>query len=85
MGKQGQVYEVVVTVRVNYWLADDDVHDDNSGLESRVLRVIANDILDGWITEKEGLDSIGFVPLSEFDLYDMGDREFDMYREDQRL
>lgn len=81
--KQGRVYEVVATIRVNYWLEDDSVYNDDS-LDQRVLKVIANDILDGWITESDGLDSMGFVPIDEFAITDYGDREFDIHKEDSR-
>lgn len=87
MKKQGQTYQVTVTLKVNYWLVDDDIQDVTGKIENRVLNVIAHDILDGWIDEGEGLVSMRFTPLSEIypNLSDYGDREFDLYREDQKL
>ena len=85
--KNGQTYEVTVTLRVNYWLGDDDVQNIDSDIEDRVLKVVAHDILDGWIKDGEGLVSMGFVPLSEIypNVSDYADREFDLYRENERL
>lgn len=88
MKKQGQTYRVTVTLEVNYWLNDDDVSDPKSGIENRVLNVVAHDILDGWIKNREGLVSMDFVPLY-YDtnpiISDYADREFDLYRENERL
>lgn len=84
MSKTGRVYEVTATIKVNYWLADDDRWwtdgPDSDRLEERVLRAISNDILDGWITSKD--TSISYHPVQDDD---REDREFDLYREGKRV
>lgn len=84
MAKQGRVYEVTATIKVNYWLADDDVWwgdgPNGADLENRVLRAIANDVLDGWIS-----DADASISYHATDSDDREDREFDLYREGKRM
>lgn len=84
MSKQGRIYEVTATIKVNYWLADDDVWwtdgKNSMDLEDRVLRAIANDILDGWVTGDDSSISYNAVEND-----DREDREFDLYREGKRV
>lgn len=84
MARNGHVYEVTATIKVNYWLADDDVWwgdgPNGADLENRVLRAIANDILDGWLNAED--TSISYHAVLDTD---REDREFDLYREGRRM